>query len=453
MDTLTTTPRAMTVPTLDAGWLWLESESHPMHATLVCVFDAPAGAKPGYVGRLVAQMRNHTTATAPFNRRLKPSVLSQLMPSWEIAETIDTRYHVRHHALPAPGGREQLDDLVSTVHSSALDKAHPLWTIHVIEGVEGGGFAVVGKMHHALLDGVGAARLVGRWLSESPDANAIPPIWAVPPRPSAAPAKRPTSLARQVSGIVRGLTWAATGLSARPRSGPRTSFNEPISSSRRITTMSFELKRFRRVAEASGATINDAVLAVCSGALRGYLAEHQALPKNSLLATRPVSLAAMADTRAGGNAVTFAVVDLATTESDSTRRTSQIAAGTRSVKQRLAGLDPTGLTVYSLLGVATPILVEQLLGLDGRITPMSNVAISNVPGPRKTLYYNGAALQRLGAITVLYGGQALNIVAMSYTDALQFTFTACDTRLPDVERLAEHCRQALDDLEAARGCG
>jgi diacylglycerol O-acyltransferase / wax synthase len=183
--------------------------------------------------------------------------------------------------------------------------------------------------------------------------------------------------------------------------------------------------------------------------MREYLAEHQALPENSLLATIPVSLATTDDRRAGGNAVTFAIVDLATSERDGARRLNQISAGTKSVKDRLAALDPTGLTLYSLLGVATPIFVEQLLGLAGRITPMSNVAISNVPGPRKTLCYNGAALRRLGAITVLYGGQALNIVAMSYIDTLQFTFTACDTRLPDVERLAEHCRQALDCLEAA----
>jgi diacylglycerol O-acyltransferase len=399
------------------------------------------------VGRLVAEMRNHTTATAPFDRRLKTSVLGQLAPRWERVETIDTRYHVRHHALPAPGRPDQLDDLVSTLHTSPLDKAHPLWTIHVVEGVQGGGFAIVGKMHHALMDGVYAARLVGRWLSESPEATATPPIWATPPRPSVVSAKRPASLARQVTGIVRGLTWAATGLSARPRSGPPTTFNKPISSSRRIATTSFELQRFRRVAEASGATINDAVLAVCSGGLRDYLAEHQALPDNSLLATIPVSLASTDDTRAGGNAVTFAIVDLATSESDTNHRLNQIAAGTRSVKQRLAALDPTGLTIYSLLGVATPIFVEQLFGLDGRITPISNVAISNLPGPRKALYYNGAPLQRLGAITVLYGGQALNIVAMSYADTLQFTFTACDTRLPDVERLTEHCRRALDRLE------
>lgn len=442
-----TIPNTMAVPPLDAGWLWLESENHLMHATLVCVFGAPPDAKRGYVGRLVAEMRNHTTATAPFDRRLKTSVLGQLAPRWERVETIDTRYHVRHHALPAPGRPDQLDDLVSTLHTSPLDKAHPLWTIHVVEGVQGGGFAIVGKMHHALMDGVYAARLVGRWLSESPEATATPPIWATPPRPSVVSAKRPASLARQVTGIVRGLTWAATGLSARPRSGPPTTFNKPISSSRRIATTSFELQRFRRVAEASGATINDAVLAVCSGGLRDYLAEHQALPDNSLLATIPVSLASTDDTRAGGNAVTFAIVDLATSESDTNHRLNQIAAGMRSVKQRLAALDPTGLTIYSLLGVATPIFVEQLFGLDGRITPISNVAISNLPGPRKALYYNGAPLQRLGAITVLYGGQALNIVAMSYADTLQFTFTACDTRLPDVERLTEHCRRALDRLE------
>jgi diacylglycerol O-acyltransferase / wax synthase len=444
-----TTPNTMAVPPLDAGWLWLESENHLMHATLVCVFDAPPGARRGYVGRVVAEMRTYTTATAPFDRRLKTAVLGQLAPRWERVETIDTRYHVRHHALPAPGRPEQLDDLVSTLHTSPLDKAHPLWTIHVVEGLQGGGFAVVGKMHHALMDGVYAARLVERWLSESPDTTATPPIWANPPRSPVVSAKWRASLASQVTGIVRGLTWAATGLSARPRSGPATMLNKPISSSRRVATTSFDLERFRRVAKASGATINDAVLAVCSGALRDYLADHQALPDDSLLATIPVSLAAADDTRAGGNAVTFAIVDLATSESDSNRRLNRIATGTRSAKRRLATLDPTGLTVYSLCGVATPILVEQLLGLDGRITPMSNVAISNVTGPRKALYYNGAALQRLGAITVLYGGQGLNIVAMSYADTLQFTFTACGTLLPDVEQLTEHCRQALDHLETA----
>src|SRR6202007_2783791 len=147
-------------------------------------------------------------------------------------------------------------------------------------------------------------------------------------------AKWRASLASQVTGIVRGLTWAATGLSARPRSGPATMLNKPISSSRSVATTSFELERFRRVAQAGGATINDAVLAVCSGALRDYLAEHQALPKDSLLATIRVSIAAVDDTRAGGNAVTFAVVDLATGESDSNRRLNRIRAGTRSVKDR-----------------------------------------------------------------------------------------------------------------------
>jgi diacylglycerol O-acyltransferase / wax synthase len=479
-DRTTTASRTMAVPVLDAGWLWLESENHPMHATLVCVFGAPPGAKRGYVGRLVAEMRDHPTATPPFDRRLKSSVLGNVLPRWEVVETIDTRYHVRHHALPAPGSSEQLDDLVSTLHSSPLDKAHPLWTIHVIEGLQGGGFAVAGKMHHALMDGVGAARLVGRWLSESSNTTAIPPIWAIPPRPAAASAKPPASVARrvvngltafghmeslpralgQVAGaplhvgarvtrIARGLTWAATGLSARPRSGPHTSLNDPISCSRRIVTTSFELERFRRLADAGGATINDVVLAVCSGALRDYLAEHQALPEKSLLATIPVALPGADHARASGNAITFVVVGLATTECDGDRRLDRITAGTRLAKERLTALDHTGLTVYSLLGVATPILAEQLLGLGGRITPTANVAISNVPGPRKTLYYNGAPLQQLGAITVLYGGQALNIVAMSYTDTLQFTLTACDSRLPDVERLTDHCRHALERLEDA----
>src|ERR1700730_7862036 len=141
---------------LDAGWLWLESPTNLMHGAVLCIFDLPEGAGPHFVADLVARMRSHTCAVAPYNRRLKRSALGRLWPRWETGDRIEPDRHIFHLALPSPAGERELGVLISQLQSTALDKAHPLWSMHVIEGLPDGRLAIFGKMHHAMADGVAA---------------------------------------------------------------------------------------------------------------------------------------------------------------------------------------------------------------------------------------------------------------------------------------------------------
>jgi WS/DGAT/MGAT family acyltransferase len=345
--------------------------------------------------------------------------------------------------------------LISQLHSTALDKAHPLWSIHVIEGLSGGRFAIFGKMHHAMADGVAALGMVDAWLSDDPQARDLPPLWAAQRRRRGKATESAASLIAQFASAPRLLGAGAhaaykalTGVSARPWTAPRSPINTPITAHRRVATQSFELDRFRNLAKRSGGTINDVVLAVCAGALRRYLGGMGELPDRPLITNIPVSVR-RSDTEAeGGNAISWAMVSLSTHIEDPVTRLAAIQAATRRAKHELDRMGADTIDTYTLLAV-TPILAEQLAGLGGHIRPMYNVPISNVPGPRQPKYLDGAVLRDLYALTVLYGGQALNLVVVSHTDRLNFAFTACADSLPHVQRLAGHCHDALVELERA----
>jgi WS/DGAT/MGAT family acyltransferase len=434
---------------LDAGWLWLESPTNHMHGSVVAIFSKPAGAPSDYVASIVRGMRRFTVPTAPFDRRLDRSIRGRLWPAWRIVEEIDPDYHLRHIHVPAPGGTDEFHALISQLHSVPLDHGHPLWTIDVMEGLEGDRFAVFGKMHHALADGVAALGIVGHWLSEDPGERDMPPIWAY--RRPKRKGRKPASEKRRLPNPLGALTatasatrFAVTGVSARPWSAPRSVLNKPIGASRRVATASHELDRFRALAERGGGTINDVVLAVCAGALRRYLGDSEQLPGRPLVTNIPVSV--RKDGGGAGNAISWAMISLATDVADPVQRLQVIREGTVKAKERLSCMGAGTIDTYTLLAV-TPILVEQVTRAGGHTPPQFNVPISNVPGPRNRMYFNGAPMEEIQALTVIYGGQALNIVTLSYAERLDFAFTACAEALPDVDRLADACTEALEELE------
>lgn len=443
-------PETKLVRPLDAGWLWLESASNIMHGTLVTVFRRPPDAGIEFVTDLVADMRGHSRAAAPFNRRLRPHWLSRVAPQWETVESVDLDYHL-HHVTLADGSRTEFDRVVSDLHSRALDPRHPLWTVHVIDGLPDGRFAVVGRMHHALVDGVAALGLVKRWLAPTADATGLPPLWDLPRPIRAVSAPRPGHRRVRRGGLAalgRALRLSLTGVSARPWSAPRTALNRPITAGRAVTMTSIDLRRLRTIARATGSTVNDVLLAACGGALRSYLAELGQAPERSLVTNMPVSVRSADRLESTGNEISWAMVKLATDVAEPLERLRAVTAATRTAKAALAELSGAAMNLYTILAV-TPILAEQLLKLGGRARPLYNVPISNVPGPATTLFYNGAQLEDVHVLTVLYGGQALNIVAVSYGDRLELTFTACDAALPGSDALVGHLAAALDELEHA----
>jgi diacylglycerol O-acyltransferase len=447
-------PTTKSLPVLDAGWLWLESDANLMHGSILAIFQRPPHAPPNYVFELTQRMRRATTARAPFNLRLCRNGIGRIWPQWEQVGTIDTDYHVRHSALPWPGTDRELDRLVSHLHSAPLDKAHPLWTFDIVDGLDDDRFAVLGKMHHALADGVAAMRMFRQWLSTDPDESDMAPMWAKTtpspsPRPTG-PAPIATKLLRQATMLPRtmaALGLAATGADARPWHAPRTVLNTPITAHRRIVTHRGSLSRYRALADAIDGTINDAVLAVCTGALRRYLLDIGNLPNAPLTTNIPVSTRRADSTRQAGNAITWAMLPLPTNQCDPRARVDAILSASKRAKRRLDAIHPLAANTYTL-AVTTPILTEQVLRLGGRTRPYFNLPISNVPGPPTPLYLDRAPLRDIHASTVIYHGQALNIVCVSYTDKLEFTFTACSSALPHLERLAQHLREELDTLES-----
>ena len=453
---------AKTLNLLDLSFVLMETRHTPMHVAGLQTFTPPAGAPRDFPRKVYEYLRSFPVTAPPFNYRLRSLGPGRLLPSFEEVDKVDLDYHLRHSALPYPGGERELGVLISRLHSNAMDMNRPLWEVHLIEGLQGGRFAMYGKLHHSLADGVRGVGLVN--FPEDPRQTRTPPIWAQErrhkPRSGAA---RPGAMgvlpavllsqAQALPSLLRGLTGsakAAIGLKDDPdftslAEAPRTIFNTSITPQRRVATQSTSLARMKAIGEAAGGSVNDVLLAACSGAMRRYLAEIDKLPKKSLIASIPVALPR--DTsEAGGNAISFANVRMATDVEDVRERFDIIRRSSTAGRAYLRQMSPAALMDYTVL-ISSPQMLTRLPGMSGRVPPIYNVIISNVPGPRSKLYFLGAEMEAYYPISALAHGQALNITVMSYAGGLYFGFTACHDRVPSVQRLAVYTGEALDELE------
>ena len=292
----------------DSLFLLTESREHPMHVGSLQLFQPPEGAGAIDV-RSMFDAAIATDQVAPlFRKRARRSITSLGQWGWVADEEFDLEHHVRRNALPRPGRVLELLTLCSRLHSSLLDRHRPLWEIHLIEGLEDGRYAVYFKVHHALVDGVAATRMLSRMLSEDPAQRDMPAPWALRERerrtdtPTASGrAAVPFSAVRgaldalgEAAGLVPILARSLNPLNEQSGSlsfsAPKTMFNVAITGARRFAAQSWPMERIRQVGEAGEATINDVVLALCSGALRAYMQSLDALPDASLIAMVPVSL-------------------------------------------------------------------------------------------------------------------------------------------------------------------
>lgn len=449
----------------DAFFLQVDTENAPMHIGLLNRFELPKGAGLEFVREIVETARNTPVTQPPFNLKLAKTSLGKWNAAWEEAGEIDIDYHLRHSALPQPGGERELAVLISRLHSIPLDKSRPLWEMHVIEGFADGTIALYSKMHHALIDGVAGARLLEQSMSTSPKAKFVP-FWNVPKK-----SRKPVELARDnpfsramkesltqvksVPGLAKSMRALFQGARNKdlpglvpPYAAPDSVLNLPIGPQRRVSTQIFETARIRKLADAADATLNDIVMTVCSGALRHYLKEINALPEKPLIAQVPVNVRAK-DDPGEGNAISFLQANLGTIESDPVSRLATIRQSMNDGKTFLSRMTKTELANYSAL-VMAPFAIGQVAGIGNRRRrPMFNVTISNVPGPKKPLYMGGARLISSQPVSLIFQGQALNITIFTYADMLNVVYTACRSSLPHVQRLVEHAEQALHELEEA----
>jgi diacylglycerol O-acyltransferase len=454
-----------------AGFLLAENRQQPMHVGGLQLFEPPEDAGPGYVRDMFAASLTPEEVAPLFLRRPYRSVTTGGQWVWVEDEQFDCDYHVRHSALASPGRILELLDLCGRLHGTRLALERPLWETHLIEGLRDGRIATYTKIHHALVDGVSSMRLLQSVLSTDPDERDMPPPWgrrqveAVRPPVDNEPSfldlpvgtfRSALALAAEAAGmpaavlrtLSRGLRNDSSALSLY---APRTILNKPITGSRRFAAQSWEIERLRSVGAASATTINDVVLAMCSGAMRRYLLELNSLPDATLVAMVPVGLKAReagTASSAGGNAVGAVMAKLGTDLDDPAERLQEVHRSMRSGKDSLAGMTPVQIMAMSALGMA-PAVVPAVLGLQAFNRPPFNLIISNVPGPKQPHYFNGARLDGMWPLSIPIHGMALNITCTSYHGQMGFGLTGCRRTVPHLQRLLIHLDDELADLEAA----
>jgi WS/DGAT/MGAT family acyltransferase len=459
---------------LDAAFLHLESPEMPMHVGGLHLFELPAGFKGDFYEDVKRHIARRLHLAPAFRRKLVKMPFDLANPVWMQDPDVDLDYHVRRIVLPKPGSMAQLEAYVGRLHSSLLDRSRPLWEIYVIEGLASGQAAMYSKLHHAAVDGQAAVELARVLFDTAPKGREIEPpieeeIEAEPSvrelltagaRNSVAQfgkfARMLPTLAKGGAKLVaagllpRNLGGTGTGLPKFSR-GPHTALNVSITNQRNFATTSVPLADAKLVSRALGVTINDIVLATCSGALRRWLEEHGGVPEKPLVVAVPFSLRADGDA-SSNNQVSMMFADLATHIDDPKQRLAAIHASMLRGKQITGSLRGGIPTDFPSLGA--PWLVSGFAALFGRshladsMAPIANVVISNVPGPQVPLYMAGARMASHFPVSIVVHSIALNITVQSYCGAIEFGLTACKRAVPDLAKFKEHIRAAAAEYAA-----
>lgn len=453
---------------LDSSFLHLERDTAHMHVAGCAVFDGP----PPTHEELLEEIEARLHLVPRYRQRLAFVPLQQGRPVWVDDPHFKVSFHVRHTALPRPGGEEELKRLVGRVFSQPLDRTRPLWEIWLVEGLADGRFALLSKTHHALVDGISGVDIATVLFDASPDPMPVAPPdheWVPRPLPSSAElladallerATVPGEIARGLRATLRGpravagkLGVALAGLGAMAWSGlqaaPPSPFNVRIGPHRRFTWVRGDLAQFKAIKNSLGGTVNDVVLAVVAGGLGSYMRLHGHPTEDVVLrAMVPVSVRADIERGALGNRVAAMWAPLPVGVGDPVARLHTISAAMREVKASGQAVGAEVLTALS--GFAPPTIMAQAARLQAR-QRLFNLVVTNVPGPQQPLYVLGRKLRALYPMVPLAENTALGIAIMSYNGQLNFGLTADFDALEDVDTLADELYSAIEELAAAAG--
>jgi diacylglycerol O-acyltransferase / wax synthase len=451
---------------LDSSFLHLEHDSAHMHVAGCTVFTGTAPSYP----ELIEQIDSRLHLVPRYRQRLAIVPLNQGRPVWVDDPHFKLTFHVRHTALPRPGGDEQLKRLAGRVFSQPLDRSRPLWELWLVEGLADDRFALLSKTHHALVDGISGVDIATVLFDASPDPMPVARPehqWAPRPLPSGAQlladallerSTVPREIVRGMRAAVRGpraltgrIGEALIGVGAMAWAGlqpaPASPFNVKIGPHRRFTWVRGDLSQFKAVKNALGGTVNDVVLAVVTGALGRYMRlKGQPTEDVVLKAMVPVSVRADIERGALGNRVTAMWAPLPVGIIDPVERLHEISHSMQGVKESGQAVGAEILTRLS--GFAPPTIMAQAARLQAR-QRLFNLVVTNVPGPQHALYMLGRELEAIYPMVPLAKNTALGIAIMSYNGQLNFGLTADYDALADIETLVDELRSSIDELVAA----
>jgi diacylglycerol O-acyltransferase / wax synthase len=466
---------------LDASFLAMETANTTGHVGGLSVLDPSDAPTPLNLARLTEVMAERLPLVPVLRQKLLEVPLGLDQPYWVDDPHFDIEYHVREIALPRPGSDAQLNEQVSRLHARPLDRSKPLWELYLITGLAKKRAAVYTKIHHAAIDGASGVELLTVLFDLSPAGRDLPPAEpfraaAAPPLPALAAkaaarlAWRPVQTARITSELVKVIPTLApavnalvgnmlglnrgdgTVISTRPGRAPATPFNRSITPHRRFAFRTVDLATVKMVKNAFGVSVNDVVMAMCAGALRRWLLDHDALPDQPLIAMIPVSVRDPSSKGALGNRVSAMLAPLPTSVTDPALRLQVVHAATQVAKAQQAAI-PQGL-VDQISDFAVPALAARAArvvfatGVLHRLPPF-NITISNVPGPNTQVYLCGARLLAHYPVSVVTDGQGLNITLVGYLGQLHFGLISCRELVPDIDVLAGYLTDELALLEQA----
>jgi len=502
---------ASKLSSLDASFLYMETPEMPMHVGSLSLFKRPKGDDGDFFEAFKAQIEDRLDLAPILRRKLATTVLDIDHPSWVEDEQFDINRQIFRASLPAPGDLATLRRIVGWMHAKLLNRARPLWEFYVFDDVVGGQVGLYVKLHHSLIDGgagVALSQIVydatatpapRRKASASPDEPSKTPrrdmaasalgtfvnLWQRPFGGEAVPISLPRTGKTDFGSVLvdHALAQAEVGIKATmaipamiSAAGkvlpdlldlnkiknlpklipPSTPINKSISSERAFGTATIDMTRAKAVAKASGGKLNDVVLAMSSGVLRRYLTTVDALPDKPLSAAIPISL--REEGNADANNQAFAMTcGIATDIADPKERIATIIADSTKAKAMISPLKDIipSFTNASMLGAPMAMQVMALLysrsNISDVLPPTANVIISNVPGPKVSLYAAGAQMQHLWPVSIPTHGMALNITVQGYRDQLEFGLIAGANVLPDVQSLADMLEDELVALEEAYG--
>ncbi|MEM8704916.1 MAG: wax ester/triacylglycerol synthase family O-acyltransferase [Actinomycetota bacterium] len=483
---------------MDVSFLVMETPNTYGHVSGLSVYQRPS---PDFRPLEVVRERFQTLVGnfEPFRRKLVEVPLGLDRPYWINDADFDIDFHVRHIGLAPPGAADQLAEQVARIVGRPMDRTRPLWEAYVIEGLADGRWAMLQKTHHATIDGAAGVIAMMMFTDDGPDGewHLQPQDWKgeQPPDNNAMLSKAVANLAmnpvrgtRLGLSVVRDIADAAgvssvSGAAKRARTAlgdlarpsekdtkrdgsgggvtipltpaPATPWNKSVGPHRRFAMRSAPIANLKALKNATGGTINDTVMAICTGALRQYLLNHDALPSGSLRAMVPVSIRTGAEEDPWTNRVSAIVADLPTDVEDPLERIERCREAMAKAKNTF-DLVPAE-TLGQAADYASPIvstsalrMVHRLKLADRMNTPI-NVVISNVPGPREPLYFAGAKLDAYIPVSTITDNIGLNITVHSYDDRLDFGLIADRDLVPDLWDLVDLHIAEIERLFEASG--
>jgi len=500
---------AKKLSSMDASFLYLETPEMPMHVGSMAILRLPENYNGNFFEEFKAMIASRLHIAPILKARLEKAPLDIDHPSWVEDDQFDIDRHIFRGSLPAPYDRATLERIVGWMHAKLLNRARPLWEFYVFEGMKDNEIGLYSKMHHACIDGGAGAALTDMIYDVTPVPRVVEPpipqakggpeprdiaanlidsyqaLWRQPFDASSSPktidlprsgksdlgsilfdnamfqiesavkfASSVPTMLKSVSEVIGKVTDPKSRDSIASMVSPSTILNKAISSERSFAGTSISLSKAKALAKQSGGKLNDVVLALASGVVRRYLLERGALPAKAMTAAVPISLREEGNTDAN-NQVFGMICSIATNVEDPKTRLETIIAQSTKSKEMSHPLRAFMPQVSNISMLGTPILVQIMALLYSRsdlsnvLPPAANITVSNVPGPRQTLYAAGAELLHIFPVSISTHGLALNITVQSYRDQLDFGFIAGANIIPHVQVLCDMLPAEFDVLEAA----